>query len=73
MSTVSASIIGAYFTLIEPKYVVTAVVLNLFGGFIIASIINPYQVNEEDDKLLAESETKNQSFFEMLGVYSRWI
>ena len=30
MSTVSASIIGAYFTLIEPKYVVTAVVLNLF-------------------------------------------
>ncbi|MCD9066284.1 NupC/NupG family nucleoside CNT transporter [Staphylococcus pasteuri] len=70
MSTVSASIIGAYFTLIEPKYVVTAVVLNLFGGFIIASIINPYKVNEEDDKLLvAESETKNQSFFEMLGEY----
>ena len=58
MSTVSASIIGAYFTLIEPKYVV--VVLNLFGGFIIASIINPYKVNEEDDKLLVdESETKN--------------
>ena len=70
MSTVSASIIGAYFTLIEPKYVVTAVVLNLFGGFIIASIINPYKVNEEDDKLLvAESETKNQYFFEMLGEY----
>ena len=36
------------------------VVLNLFGGFIIASIINPYKVNEEDDKLLVdESETKN--------------
>ena len=70
MSTVSASIIGAYFTLIEPKYVVTAVVLNLFGGFIIASIINPYTVNEEDDKLLVdESETKKQSFFEMLGEY----
>lgn len=70
MSTVSASIIGAYFTLIEPKYVVTAVVLNLFGGFIIASIINPYKVNEEDDKLLIdENETKKQSFFEMLGEY----
>lgn len=70
MSTVSASIIGAYFTLIEPKYVVTAVVLNLFGGFIIASVINPYKVNEEDDKLLVdEGETKNQSFFEMLGEY----
>ncbi|HHB6182869.1 TPA: NupC/NupG family nucleoside CNT transporter [Staphylococcus aureus] len=67
MSTVSASIIGAYFTLIEPKYVVTAVVLNLFGGFIIASIINPYKVNEEDDKLLVEE--RQQSFFEMLGEY----
>ncbi|HCU7678839.1 TPA: NupC/NupG family nucleoside CNT transporter [Staphylococcus aureus] len=70
MSTVSASIIGAYFTLIEPKYVVTAVVLNLFGGFIIASIINPYKVNEEDDKLLVEeTEERQQSFFEMLGEY----
>ncbi|EML4836160.1 NupC/NupG family nucleoside CNT transporter [Staphylococcus aureus] len=70
MSTVSASIIGAYFTLIEPKYVVTAVVLNLFGGFIIASIINPYKVNEEDDKLLVEeTEERQQSLFEMLGEY----
>ncbi|HCX2691939.1 TPA: NupC/NupG family nucleoside CNT transporter [Staphylococcus aureus] len=70
MSTVSASIIGAYFTLIEPKYVVTAVVLNLFGGFIIASIINPYKVNEEDDELLVEeTEERQQSFFEMLGEY----
>ncbi|HDE5408598.1 TPA: NupC/NupG family nucleoside CNT transporter [Staphylococcus aureus] len=70
MSTVSASIIGAYFTLIELKYVVTAVVLNLFGGFIIASIINPYKVNEEDDKLLVEeTEERQQSFFEMLGEY----
>ena len=53
---------------IEPKYVVTAVVLNLFGGFIIA--INPYKVNEEDDKLLVEeTEERQQSFFEMLGEY----
>ncbi|MGJ5713109.1 NupC/NupG family nucleoside CNT transporter [Staphylococcus auricularis] len=70
MSTVSASIIGAYFSLVEPRYVVTAVVLNLFGGFIIASIINPYKVDEEDDKLIVEdSEVKKQSFFEMLGEY----
>lgn len=68
MSTVSASIIGAYFTLIEPRYVVTAVVLNLFGGFIIASIINPYKVDVNEDKLIVEdSETEKQSFFEMLG------
>ncbi|RIP36169.1 NupC/NupG family nucleoside CNT transporter [Staphylococcus gallinarum] len=70
MSTVSASIIGAYFTLIEPRYVVTAVVLNLFGGFIIASIINPYKVDAKEDKLIVEeSEVGKQSFFEMLGEY----
>ncbi|AYU53941.1 pyrimidine nucleoside transport protein [Staphylococcus piscifermentans] len=69
MSTVSASIVGAYFTLLEPKYVVTAIVLNLFGGFIIASIINPYTVDEKDDKLLVEETENKQSFFEMLGEY----
>ena len=47
MSTVSMSVVGAYMTMIEPKYVVTAIVLNLFGGFIIVSIINPYTVDEK--------------------------
>nr|WP_275589952.1 nucleoside transporter C-terminal domain-containing protein [Mammaliicoccus sp. I-M35] len=69
MSTISASIVGAYFTMVEPRYVVTAIVLNLFGGFIMASIINPYTVDpKEDDIMIQESEEK-QSFFEMLGEY----
>lgn len=68
MSTVSMSIVGAYIVMIEPKYVVTALVLNLFGGFIIASIINPYEVKPEDD-ILVEAQVKRQSFFEMLGEY----
>ncbi|TQR14708.1 NupC/NupG family nucleoside CNT transporter [Psychrobacillus soli] len=67
MSTVSMSIVGAYMTMIEPRYVVTAIVINLFGGFIIASIINPYTVTEEEDLLVVQSE--KQSFFEMLGEY----
>ncbi|MEW4286289.1 NupC/NupG family nucleoside CNT transporter [Priestia koreensis] len=68
MSTVSMSIVGAYMTMIEPKYVVTAIVLNLFGGFIISSIINPYTVSDEEDILEVQEEEK-QSFFEMLGEY----
>ncbi|MBT2285507.1 NupC/NupG family nucleoside CNT transporter [Paenibacillus polymyxa] len=68
MSTVSMSIVGAYMTMIDPKYVVTALVLNLFGGFIIASIVNPYEVTEEEDILEVQEEEK-QSFFEMLGEY----
>lgn len=68
MSTVSMSIVGAYMTMLEPKYIVTALVLNLFGGFIIASIINPYEVDPKEDLLIIE-ETEKQSFFEMLGEY----
>lgn len=68
MSTVSMSIVGSYMTMIDPKYVVTALVLNLFGGFIIASILNPYEVSKEEDNLEVQEEEK-QSFFEMLGEY----
>lgn len=68
MSTVSMSIVGAYMTMIEPRYVVTALVINLFGGFIISSIINPYTVSESEDILIIQEDEK-QSFFEMLGEY----
>ncbi|WP_313799650.1 nucleoside transporter C-terminal domain-containing protein [Cytobacillus sp.] len=67
MSTVSMSIVGAYMTMIEPRYVVTALALNLFGGFIIASVINPYTVKADEDLLIIQEE--KQSFFEMLGEY----
>lgn len=68
MSTVSMAIIGSYMFLLKPQYVVTALVLNLFGGFIITSIINPYDVTPEEDVLEVKDE-KKQSFFEMLGEY----
>ncbi|AVM25935.1 NupC/NupG family nucleoside CNT transporter [Bacillus pumilus] len=68
MSTVSMSIVGAYMQMIKPEYVVTALVLNLFGGFIIASIINPYEVAKDED-MLEVVEEERQSFFEMLGEY----
>ncbi|MGG1399137.1 nucleoside transporter C-terminal domain-containing protein [Bacillus salipaludis] len=68
MSTVSMSIVGAYMNMLEPKFVVTALVLNLFGGFIVTSIINPYRVEPSEDILVIHEEAK-QSFFEMLGEY----
>ena len=68
MSTISMSIVGAYMVLLKPEYVVTAIVLNLFGGFIIASIINPYRVDPTEDVLEVIAEEK-QSFFEVLGEY----
>ncbi|MED1918839.1 nucleoside transporter C-terminal domain-containing protein [Bacillus thuringiensis] len=68
MSTVSMSIVGSFMTMLKPEYVVAALVLNLFGGFIIASIITPYEVKPEDD-LLDQEKEERQAFFEMLGEY----
>jgi nucleoside transport protein len=68
MSTVSMSIVGAYMTMIDPKYVVAALVLNMFSTFIVLSIINPYNVDSEEELTLGDLH-KGQSFFEMLGEY----
>ncbi|SBS34589.1 Nucleoside permease NupC [Marinomonas spartinae] len=68
MSTVSMSIVGAYMTMLEPKYVVLALILNLFSTFIILSIINPYRPHEEPEPELNDMH-ESQTFFEMLGDY----
>lgn len=68
MSTVSMAIVGSYMAMIEPKYVVLAIILNLFGGFIIASLICPYRVDPAEDILAPKHEEKT-SFFEVLGEY----
>jgi len=68
MSTVSLSIVGAYMTMIEPKYVVAALILNMFSTFIILSIINPTPPGDEPEIKLDKLH-EDQSFFEMLGEY----
>lgn len=73
MSTVSMSIVGSYMQLIEPKYVVTALILNMFSSFTILSLINPYDYDAEvdfDDMVSeGQDEQGQETFFEMLGEY----
>lgn len=68
MSTVSMSIVGAYMTMLDPKYVIVALVLNMFGTFVVLSLINPYPVDKEEDIQMSNLH-EGQSFFEMLGEY----
>ncbi|ATY92043.1 nucleoside permease [Pectobacterium atrosepticum SCRI1043] len=68
MSTVSMSIISAYMTMLDAKYVVAALILNMFSTFIILSIVNPYLPDDEPE-LKLEKLHEDQSFFEMLGEY----
>ncbi|PHM27316.1 NupC/NupG family nucleoside CNT transporter [Xenorhabdus budapestensis] len=68
MSTVSMSIVGAYMTMLDAKYVVAALILNMFSTFIVLSLINPYSVESEGDIHMSNLH-EGQSFFEMLGEY----
>jgi len=81
MSTVSLAIAGAYIQMLsvgngfDPRYVVVAMVLNMFGTFFVLTIINPYDRTnflENDNCSLnfsSENKLETQSFFEMLAEY----
>lgn len=66
MSAVSVAIVGAYMELIEPRFVVVAIALNILSALIVASIINPYKLTEEEDTLNLESQ-KKMTFFQMIS------
>jgi nucleoside transport protein len=66
MSAVSIAIVGSYMTMIEPKYVVIAIILNILSALIVANIVNPYEVKDEEDLLIVEEDHK-MSFFQMIG------
>ncbi|KAA8998902.1 NupC/NupG family nucleoside CNT transporter [Affinibrenneria salicis] len=68
MSTVSMSIVGAYMSMLDAKFVVAALVLNMFSTFIVLSLLNPYSQEQEQDLQLGNLH-EGQSFFEMLGEY----
>lgn len=49
MASVSASIVGAYMQMIPAKYVLVAMVLNMFSALIVSSIVAPVEVEEDED------------------------
>src|SRR5690625_2834966 len=70
MSSISLSIVGAFFTMLDPQYVIIAIVLNLFSVYIIVHIINPYdEVVEDGDVEISTNTEMRKSFFQVLGDY----
>ena len=53
-------------TMLDAKYVVAALILNMFSTFIVLSVINPTRPGSEQEIKL-EKLHESQSFFEMLG------
>ncbi|GEN34710.1 MULTISPECIES: NupC/NupG family nucleoside CNT transporter [Aneurinibacillus] len=70
MSAVSIAIVGSYMTMLAPRYVVVAIVLNIFSALIVANLINPYKLDEEDDLQVidaGEDQEQRLTFFQMIS------
>lgn len=66
MGSVSSTIIGAYMTMLPPKYVLVAMPLNMFSALIIASILMPPRVEKEKDVVQIEKQER-RGLFEVIG------
>lgn len=71
ISSISASMLASYMTMIEGKYVVIAVFLNLFSGLVISALMNPYtEASEMNDQTIETEQVEEKiPFFQMLGNY----
>ena len=69
MSSVSGAIVGAYVTMVPGDLVLTAIPLNIINAIIVASILNPVSVKEQEDIIysIRNEEVERQPFFSFLG------
>lgn len=70
MSAVSAAMLASYMEMVEGKFVVVAVFLNIFSALIISCVVNPYDPKDEIVIEAAANENiEKEPFFQMLGSY----
>jgi len=69
MSSVSMSIVGSYMVYLNPSYVLTAIPLNLFGVFVIESMLYPYTLEESEKSADISGSGEDGSFFAVLSEY----
>lgn len=69
MSCVTASLIGAYTTMMPGQYILTAIPLNVINALMITSILNPVKLNKDEDTIasLYEDGQEREPFFSYLG------
>ncbi|WP_087973398.1 NupC/NupG family nucleoside CNT transporter [Oceanobacillus rekensis] len=67
MSSVSASIVGAYIQMLPAEYILVALPLNMFSALMVASIIAPVNVSREEDYVDVSNVSDDRSVFEAMG------
>jgi nucleoside transport protein len=68
MASVSASIVGSYMTMLPPKYVLVAMILNMFSALIVASIVAPVRKEEvKDEEIDIKELVQSKNIFDAIG------
>ncbi len=68
MASVSAALIASYMTMLPAKYVLVGVVLNMFSGLIVASIITPVKADKEDREIVINDMIHTKNIFDAIGT-----
>ncbi|MHA2890553.1 nucleoside transporter C-terminal domain-containing protein [Bacillus cereus] len=68
--TVSASILGAYISMIPAEFVLVALPINVFFGLILSSIVCPVSKEEDDEKINIKEMLPERSLFEAIGNWT---
>ena len=67
MASVSAALIASYMTMLPAKFVLIAVVLNVFSALILASIIAPVKVSKEQSTININDMIHTKNIFDAIG------
>ncbi|MGM9926809.1 MAG: NupC/NupG family nucleoside CNT transporter [Bacillus sp. (in: firmicutes)] len=68
MASVSAALIASYMTMLPAKYVLVGVILNMFSGLIVASIITPVTATKEDSEIVVDDMIHTKNVFDAIGT-----
>ncbi|TCP21327.1 purine nucleoside transport protein [Scopulibacillus darangshiensis] len=67
MSSISGSIIASYLTMIPATYVFSAIPLNCLNALLLASMLNPVNVEKEEDIVYVPPKEEKKDFFSTIS------
>ncbi|MDR1447449.1 MAG: nucleoside transporter [Candidatus Ancillula sp.] len=60
MSSVTAAIIGSYIQLVPAEFVISAIPINAINAILVANLLNPVKVSEDEDKITTSISQEKQ-------------
>lgn len=67
MASISAAVVGSYMTMLPSQYVLVAIVLNLFSGLIIGSIVAPVEDEDKQEEIDVEGMIQTKNIFDAIA------